>query len=312
MQRPVGLSTLALLCWSCSEVGSPNPPAIIFDSDRDGSHEIYAFASDGSGARQLTDSEDPELFARLPDWSPDCTEVAFQGNLAATENRDIYVMSADGAAVRRLTRHTASDESPDWSPDGKSIAFASGREDPETIYIIGANGQGLRRLTDGPAFQPAWSPDGTQIAFISGSDANWDVFVIRADGSNLRRLTRTDGVHESGVAWSPDGEALAFDALTDGGWEIFVMGVDGSNVRQLTRNETIDTRPSWSPDGRWIVFHSTRDFGSDGDSQDWQEFEIYVMRSDGTEPQRLTDNVAFDAHPDWCQSSDDPPRPRMK
>jgi TolB protein len=304
MLRPIGLCPLAILGWCCSGPASSEPETILFDSDRDGSQEIYVIAADGSRARQLTDLEDPELFARLPDWSPDCTEVAFQSNRADTDNRDIYVMSADGGAVRRLTRHSASDESPDWSPDGQSIAFASGREDPETIFIIRANGEGLRRLTDGPAFQPAWSPDGEQIAFISGSEANWDVYLIQTDGSNLRRLTRTDGVHESGVAWSPDGEELAFDALTDGRWEIYAMRADGSDIRQLTRNETIDTRPSWSRDGRRIVFHSTRDFGSDGDSQDWREFEIYVMQSDGSEPHRLTDNVAFDAHPDWCRSSD--------
>jgi TolB protein len=301
MPRSIGVYPLALLGWCCADVASTDQPTILFDSDRDGGSEIYAIAPDGSGTRQLTDSPASELFSRLPDWSPDCTQVAFQSNQAEAGNRDIYVMSANGSAVRRLTRHPASEESPDWSPDGRSVAFTSGREDPETIYVVGVDGGGLRRLTDGPAFQPAWSPDGRQIAFISGSEDNWDVYVVRADGSDLRQLTRTAGVHESGIAWSPEGDELAFDALADGRWEIYSIRADGSDIRQLTRNEAIDTRPSWSPDGRRIAFHSTRDFGSDGDSQDWHEFEIYVMRSDGSKPERLTRNAAFDAHPDWCQ-----------
>ena len=93
---------------------------------------------------------------------------------------------------------------------------------------------------------------------------------------------------------------MLFDALENGHWEIYVMGADGTNERQLTDNAAMDARPAWSPGGMEIVFHSTRDFGSDGDSVVYSEVELYVMRADGSEVRRLTDNEFFDANPDWC------------
>jgi Tol biopolymer transport system component len=275
--------------------------AIIFDSNRMGTTEIFLIRDHGSAPTRIT-SPSPRVFSRLPDWSPDCSMVAFQSNRADEDNPDIFVMTADGSRVRRITTHRASDESPAWSPDGSQIAFASDRGDGEAVWIVNADGDGLRRLTSGlaQAFQPAWSPDGKMVAFIGGFEENWDLFVIRSDGSELRNLTNTPKRHEGGPAWSPDGREVLFDALENGHWEIYVMGADGTNERQLTDNAAMDARPAWSPGGMEIVFHSTRDFGSDGDSVVYSEVELYVMRADGSEVRRLTDNEFFDAHPDWC------------
>jgi Tol biopolymer transport system component len=275
--------------------------AIVFDSDRGGTTEIFTVAGDGSKPKQISDAA-AGVFSRLPDWSPDCSKIAFQSNRGDPENRDIYVMATNGSDVHRLTTHGASDESPAWSPDGSEIAFASEQGYGGAVWIVGVDGNGLRRLTPGPApaFQPAWSPDGKKIAFISRSEENWDLFVIRADGSQIQNLANTPDRHEGGPAWSPDGGEILFDALKEGHWEIYVMGADGTNERQLTDNTAMDARPAWSPDGKEIVFHSTRDFGADGDTEDYSAVEIYVMRVDGTGMRRLTDNGFFDAHPDWC------------
>ena len=92
-----------------------------------------------------------------PGW-----EIAFVSERDG--NREIYVMSADGSAVRRLTDHPAADVYPAWSPDGARIAFVSERDGNADIYVMNADGTAPQRLTNSPAEEafPAWSPDGAR------------------------------------------------------------------------------------------------------------------------------------------------------
>ena len=81
-------------------------------------------------------------------------------------------MAADGSEVRQLTDHDKEDNQPAWSPDGDHLAFSSDRDGDLAIYVMAADGSGVRPLTvtDGYADgQPAWSPDGRHLAFFSDS-----------------------------------------------------------------------------------------------------------------------------------------------
>jgi len=127
------------------------------------------------------------------------------------------------------------------------------------VYVINADGNGLKKLTDHPAddWPPVWSPDGKQIAFTTSRDGFTEIYVMNADGSGLTRLTNHPA-HDNSPAWSPDGRQIAFMSYRDGDpyGEIYLMNADGSDLKNLTNNPANDDGPVWSPDGKQIAFSS--------------------------------------------------------
>ncbi len=122
-------------------------------------------------------------------------------------------------------------------------------------------------------------------------DASWSICVMDSDGSNRTLLTQGQSGFLSAPSWSPDGTKIAFISDRSGSTDVWVMGSDGGNPVNLTGDEAKDHSPAWSPDGQWIAFASLRD------ALYW---ELYVMRSDGSDVQRLTWwEDASDLSPSW-------------
>ncbi len=180
------------------------------------------------------------------------------------------------------------------------IAFAnldlSNGEGTYDLYLIRADGTGLRRLTHSRTasdFSPTWSPDGTKLAYRHelAHDGESTINVMDADGTGIRTL------HEGiSPAWSPDGERIAFAGASGGpGTDIFVIDVDGRGLRRLTRSPNeIDEYPAWSPDGRRIMFASTHGVAYSGQSR-----ALWIMRADGSAKRRLTGGH-YDMYPTWA------------
>ena len=202
--------------------------------------------ADGSEHRPLTKPQTAGRIRSLA-WSRGGRKLAF---LAQSGCGDfcfsLYVVNSDGSGLRNLTSKLAAGghpgagpaSDPAWSPDGRKLAFVrlnAGLGAP--IYVVEADGSGLRRLTRSPALDadPTWSPDGRKLAFVRDRDGNSEVYVMSANGSGQRNLT-SNPAYDADPAWSPDARKIAFASNRDGKYGVYVMNADGSGQRRLTQH----------------------------------------------------------------------------
>jgi Tol biopolymer transport system component len=157
-------------------------------------NDIWVMNASGRNQRRLiADGGEPA-------WSFDGLQLAFTA--VDKGNFDIYLASADGRGIRRLTTHRADESAPAFGPD--AVTFTSYRTGDPEIYSINLTTGRLFRLTRNPARDDgaSWSPDGTKLIFTSYRDGNGEVYVMNGDGSQQRRLTRTTA-DEDADTWQP-------------------------------------------------------------------------------------------------------------
>ncbi len=229
--------------WDDDPAWSPDGTQIAFTRVRNAVGQIFAMRPDGSDVRKLTSGP---FSNSHPSWSPDGRRIAFERD---TSGRDgtvgIYVMDADGSRVRRLVSSRRFDFFPDWSPDGTRIAFQRGLAE---IFVVNADGSGLRRVASGEAYRPVWSPDGTKLLFdglrVFRGEPRTGIYAVSADGGR-RRLLR-EGFAQA--AWSPDGKRLAvFTVLAPDRGAIFVMDATGRGPARLIADGPFAENPDWEP-----------------------------------------------------------------
>ena len=226
----------------------------------------------------------PEVFPtdQAPAWSPSGNYIAYHHDALRTEDTTdvtgLYVLDLEVDSTWLVIEGSA--RSPDWRPDGERIAFSNG-----DIFTVRPDGSNLQQVTGfGRAFFPSWSSDGSRLAFdTSYRDENGTpvIWLANPDGDGLTDISQHGVGAWRNPDWSPDSRMLVHLRFLDGvfGEEIFVMDSTGTNAVRLTNNERNDRDPAWSPDGEWIAWAPITDGGS----------EIWVMRSDGTEQQKLID-----------------------
>jgi Tol biopolymer transport system component len=268
----VALLAVSALAAAAGDAAQPRLPGrIVFATDRGGNvdnAELYSVRVDGRGRRAL--SRNPGADGRAA-WSPDGRRIAFRSERFEDGRRlqSLYVMGADGRGPRRLTPANLTvladaDGGLSWSPDGTRLVFDAARGLQPGIWIVRADGSGLRRLASG--FEPVWAPRGELIAFQSRG-----IRVISARGGAARRLTRGDG--DGFAEWSPDGRRLAFLRNVESRQTqiLYTVPARGGPLRRLFgggRDVLIPRRPQWSRDGSRIVFAAGRGI-----------FHVHVVRS---------------------------------
>jgi len=233
--------------------------------------------------------------------SRDGQKVAFASDRASPGDGDAIYVARLGTKPRRVTHSALHHAWPALSPDGSRIAFARFEEDGPSrgLYVVDADGSGLRRLTKGDDRDPSWSPDGETIAFTRGKgplSIFGNVYAVDLDGSNLRILVRD----AQDPAWSPDGSKIAF--VRDLEAAIAVFDLKSKSITRVIRSRRVSaSNPAWSPDGTRIVFVDIpRAARIDKELYGADDFlEIYVVNVDGTGLRRLTWNTDIESNPTW-------------
>jgi TolB protein len=203
--------------------------------------------------------------------------------------------SMDAARTIAFPRFRGTNSSPAWSPDGSQIVFASSMHGGNTeIYSADANGGRPKRLTFSNTntinVSPAWNPKtGQSVAYVSDRAGVPKLYLMSADGTNSIELDVPDKGYLIDPAWSPNGTLLAFSwRRPSGNYDLYIMDVASRQIVEITRDSARNERPSWAPDGRHIVFESTRSGAR----------QIWSMLADGSQARQLT-TQGHNESPNW-------------
>jgi len=265
-------------------------------------------------------------------WSLAAGSVVFESH--GEDRVNIHRYDAGAAAPVALTSHRATDMRPRWAPDGNRVAFSSDIEGSNDIFLVNADGTGLRRITDDPASDtdPDWMPDG-KLLFSSDRDGDENLFLLDLKSGDLRQLTFFEGGRAGGPSAAPDGRRVVFSTNHVFSWQVYVLELANGAIERITGPLPGRCNPAWNPaDGR-IAYMAGGDllgtdlrsitpagedsrslgsgagenkdpqFSEDGTRMVWVSdrdgnWEIYEGAADGANEKRVSPTPADERHPD--------------
>jgi TolB protein len=240
-------------------------------------------------------------------------------------------MKTDGSALKRVSNGSGKTTCGWFLPDGKTLFFGSSHAagadcpakpdpskgyvwglDPFDIYTVGRDGTGLKRITNYNTYtaEGVLSPDGKRFVFTSLKGGDLDIYTMNVDGSDVRQLTHQIG-YDGGPWWSPDGTKIAYRAyhptnatelkdyldllkqhiVRPTKMELWVMNADGSDQHQVTHLGGANFGPSWTHDGKRLIFSSNYKDPHSGN------FDLFIVGLDGGGLEQITTDEGFDGFP---------------
>jgi Tol biopolymer transport system component/DNA-binding winged helix-turn-helix (wHTH) protein len=235
-------------------VWTPDSKQIVFASNRNGEHQLWAVKADASAQ--------PTLLGSLGTGVMEAA-ISSGGRLAlvrTTLDSNIWKLeigrtkAATKTAPVQVVASTRIESNPRISPDGLKIAFESNRAGYTEIWTCNVDGSNLTALTamaSPVTGSPTWSRDGSQIAFDSRAEGGPRLYVIPSTGG--KPIALTEGSTTSAIPnWSPDGERIYFTSHRSGNQEIWQMPASGGAAERVSLHGGFAAMPS--PDGRSLYY----------------------------------------------------------
>tara|TARA_B100000700_G_scaffold213059_1_gene234288 strand:+ start:490 stop:1827 length:1338 start_codon:yes stop_codon:yes gene_type:complete len=205
---------------------------------------------DGNGTKYLTLGNELVLTPRFNPTSQLVTYMSYFKNMPR-----VYLLDIETGIQEVVGNFPGMTFAPRFSPDGKKIIMSFAKDGNSDIYSMDLGTRVVEKLTEHTAIDtsPSYSPDGKFICFNSDRSGLQQIYVMRSDGTQVKRITFGKGIYGTPV-WSPRGDLIAFTKVRKGRFYIGVMRSDGTGERLLTEN-FYQEAPSWSPNGRVLIFY---------------------------------------------------------
>ena len=205
---------------------------------------------DGFNTKYLTLGNELVLTPRFNPTNQMVTYLSYFRNLPR-----VYLLDIETAMQEVVGDFPGMTFAPRFSPDGKKIIMSFAKDGNSDIYTMDLENRIVEQITKHPSIDtsPSYSPDGKYITFNSDRSGYQQIYLMKSDGSNVKRISFGNGIYGTPV-WSPRGDLIAFTKLHKGKFYIGVMRTDGKGERLLTEN-FYQEAPSWSPNGRVIIFY---------------------------------------------------------
>ena len=222
---------------------------------------------DGANNKFLTLGNELVLTPRFNPTNQMVTYLSYFRNLPR-----VYLLDIETGMQEVVGDFPGMTFAPRFSPDGKKIIMSFAKDGNSDIYTMDLENRIVEKITNHPSIDtsPSYSPDGKYICFNSDRSGYQQIYIMKSDGSNVKRISFGNGLYGTPV-WSPRGDLIAFTKLHKGKFYIGVMRTDGSGERLLTEN-FYQEAPSWSPNGRVLIFYretKTNDKGKGFSAKLW-------------------------------------------
>jgi len=205
---------------------------------------------DGANVKYLTLGNELVLTPRFNPQNQLVTYLSYFRNLPR-----VYLLDIETGVQEVVGDFPGMTFAPRFSPDGEKIIMSFAKNGNSDIYTMNIKTRVVEKITGHTAIDtsPSYSPDGKYICFNSDRSGLQQIYVMRSDGSGVKRITFGKGLYGTPV-WSPRGDLIAFTKVHKGKFYIGVMRTDGTGERLLTEN-FYQEAPSWSPNGRVLIFY---------------------------------------------------------
>jgi TolB protein len=215
---------------------------------------------DGENTKYLTLGNELVLTPRFNPSNQLVTYLSYFRNLPR-----VYLLDIETGIQEVVGNFPGMTFAPRFSPDGKKIIMSFAKDGNSDIYTMDIESRLVERLTEDSSIDtsPSYSPDGKYICFNSDRSGRQQIYTMKSDGTRVKRISFGNGLYGTPV-WSPRGDLIAFTKVKRGKFYIGVMRPDGSGERLLTEN-FYQEAPSWSPNGRLLVFYRETKSGKNGE-----------------------------------------------